>query len=128
MCSRLQSVSLPPAKVQQAFTSFPAACEVVPVPTPKPKFVAPGMYTLPRAFYGVCWRKSHTPSCFWAGGFDGVIQGGLAKSQNSVISICAASRGVRLGIRRRLSIHFHIPVEPGTVCRTTRLVGSGDPD
>src|SRR5437899_6576630 len=27
MCSRLQSVSLPPAKVQQAFASFAAACE-----------------------------------------------------------------------------------------------------
>src|ERR1039458_10320387 len=40
----------------------------------------------------------------------GVIHGGLAKSRNSVISICAASRLVSGGRLNRVSMNFSIAV------------------
>ena len=45
-----------------------------------------------------------------AGGVGGAIHGGFAKSKNSVISICAASRLVRLGRLKRASMSLRIAV------------------
>ena len=49
-----------------------------------------------------------TRSQWWAGsgGVGGVLQGTFTKSKNSVISICAASRLVRLGRLNRVSTSF----------------------
>src|SRR5215469_2209528 len=52
----------------------------------------------------------HGMFCTCCGGAGGVVQGTLTKSKNSLISGWAASRAVRLGRRKRVSMNFRIAV------------------
>jgi hypothetical protein len=60
--------------------------------------------------YGVGGVKVHCPDVPCVGGVGGVAQGLLAKSKNSVMSACVASRLVNAGTPKRASIRLRIAV------------------
>src|SRR6185437_7748478 len=73
---------------------------------------------LPESSLAACWQRCIYCNCVYShgrlvgcvGGVGGVIQGTLTKSKNSLMSICAASRLVRLGKPKRVSINFAMAV------------------
>ena len=60
------------------------------------------------------------------GGLGGVAFGIFARSKNSVMSGCAASRAVRLGRLNLVSINFKMAVVSITVCETYPFLVNGD--
>ncbi len=80
--------------------------------------------------YGTCgatsWVRSHRPVVGWSGSGGGVIQDGLLKSKNSVMSSAAASRAVRGCTPNRVSINFRIEMNVRGVCDTKFFFAQGD--